>query len=214
MGKALQLFDIKGAAITPTNEYNRILGTLIKEKIGLVLIDTRSRLSGAEGAGNAIVGREVALYEQWAAQSGATVLILHHTNKASYGGFGHAQAAQRGESAFTDCLRFGIYLQTMTEETAAGNKIPDNERFNYITVTHAKSNYTLIQVPLILHRRNWSFELTTLKPKPIREEIKAKQDDDDLINIIQAIREYPGINQRGLIDHLKTDYPCTGCGMV
>jgi RecA-family ATPase len=202
-GKPQQLFEIKNNAITQTNEYKRILETLIKHKIGLLVIDTRSRLSGAEGAGNAIVAQEVAFYEQWAAQSGATVLILHHTNKASYDGLSHAQAAQRGESAFNDCLRFGLYLQPMSEASASNNGIPDDERKNYLTVTHAKSNYTRIQEPLILHRIGWSFNLTDFKPKPVREELQARQDEEDLAKTIQAIREDPGISQRGLIEKLK-----------
>jgi RecA-family ATPase len=202
-GKPVQLFDIKGASISPTNEYARILATLIKENIGLLVIDTRSRVSPAEGAGNAIVAREVSFYEQWAALSGASVLILHHSNKASYNGAVHAQAAQRGESSFTDCLRFGIYLQAMSEETAASNGIREEERKNYLSVTHAKSNYTRIQDPIVLHRNGWSFELTDFKAKPIREEMKARQAEEDLALMLQAIRENPGINQREAMKHFK-----------
>ena len=46
-----------------------------------------------------------------------TVLILHHINKASYGGGTNAAFAVRGESAFLDCLRLhqaqSFFLQVL-----------------------------------------------------------------------------------------------------
>ncbi len=201
-GKVRDLFKIDSNSITPTDEYYRILSTLLNNDIGLLIIDTRSRLSGAEGAGNAIVSREVAFYEQWAAKSGATILILHHTSKASYGGTISAQAAQRGESSFIDCLRFGIYLQHLPEEIAAKNDVEESERLKHLIVFHAKSNYTEIQEPFVIRRDGWKFELTPIKPKSSREEKKSRQGQEDLEIVINAIKENPGINHRGLIKQL------------
>jgi regulatory protein RepA len=202
-GSTKQLFNVKSNSITATEEYNRIYETIKKYQPRLVIFDTRSRLSGAEGAGNAIVSQEVAFYEKLSADFGCTVLVLHHTSKQSYDGNTSAQAAQRGESAFTDCLRFGMYLQILTEEQAKANGIAESERWKYLVVTHSKANYTTIKEPIILLRDGWHFELTDLKPKTTREERKVKDESEDIEKVIRAVKDTPAIIQSELTKVLR-----------
>ncbi len=202
-GSAKQLFDVKSTSISTTDEYKRIYATVQAGGVKLVIFDTRSRLSGAEGAGNAVVSQEVAHYEKLAADFGATVLILHHTNKNSYDGDSHAGAAQRGESAFLDCLRFGLYLQPMTPDVAGQNGIDEAERSKYLMVTHSKSNYTAMQEPIILRRDGWSFELTDMKPKSSSEERKAKREAVDMAAVVEVVQARPMIFKADLIKALS-----------
>ena len=201
-GSAKQLFDVKSNSISPTEEYNRIYATVQAGGVKLVIFDTRSRLSGAEGAGNAIVSQEVAYYEKLAADFGATVIILHHTNKASYSNETHSGAAQRGESAFLDCLRFGLYLQPMTDIIAGQNGIDEAERSKYLIVMHSKSNYTAMQEPIILHRDGWRFDLTDMKPKTTGDERKAKREMADMMAVVDVVKAKPMIFNAELIKAL------------
>ena len=201
-GSAKQLFDVKTNSLEPSGDYWQIYNTLRGGDFKLCVFDTRSRLSGAEGSGNALVSREVSFYEKLAADFGCTVLILHHTNKISYSGDGNEAAAQRGESSFLDCLRLGIHLQTITKDCASNNGIPSEDRFKYISVTQSKSNYTTIQEPIILERDGWHFALTDMKNNATRDEKKAKQEQGDISKISAVLKENPGISQRGIIGKL------------
>jgi RecA-family ATPase len=202
-GTAKQLFDVKTNSLEPSGDYWQIYNTLKTGDFKLCVFDTRSRLSGAEGSGNALVSREVSFYEKLAADFGCTVLILHHTNKVSYSGESNAAGAQRGESSFLDCLRLGIYLQTITEDIAAANSIPVNDRFKYLSVTQSKSNYTSIQEPLIIERDGWHFSLTDIKCKTSREEKTAKQEERDVSKVCEIIKENPSIDQKTIVKKLK-----------
>jgi regulatory protein RepA len=202
-GSASKLFDIKGSAITPTDEYSRTYETLRTENVKLIVFDTRSRLSGAEGSGNAIVSQEVSYFEKLAADFGLTVLILHHTSKHSYGGNVSPQAAQRGESAFVDCLRFGLYLQPVSAEIANVNGIAEEDRFKFLVVSHAKSNYTAIQHPIILYRDGWRFTIADLQWNATREDRKAEETDKDIETVFNMVKKNPKCTQRGLIKLLK-----------
>lgn len=197
-GTAKQLFDVKATSLEPSRDYWQIYNTLSND-FKLCVFDTRSRLSGAEGSGNALVSREVSFYEKFAADFGCTVLILHHTNKTSYSGDGNAAAAQRGESAFLDCLRLGIHLQTISEDVASANGIPSEDRFKYLAVTQAKTNYTAKADSIIVEREGWHYSLTDMKAKTTTGERKAKEEAADIEKIVVVVKENPGINQRGVI---------------
>jgi len=202
-GTAKLLFDVNSNAITLTEEYKRIYSTLQCRGIKLVIFDTRSRLSGAEGSGNAIVSQEVAHYEKLAADFDTTVLILHHTNKASYGNESHSAAAQRGESAFLDCLRFGLYIQVLSDKLAEKYGIPKSDCSNYLIVNHSKNNYTEKQEPFILHRVGWKFELTNLKSGATTEERKAQQEASHIAMAVDIVKQNPDIIQTKLTKLLQ-----------
>jgi RecA-family ATPase len=198
-GSAKQLFDVKANSLEPSGDYWQIYNTLRGGDFKLCVFDTRSRLSGAEGSGNALVSREVSFYEKLAADFGCTVLILHHTNKTSYSGEGNAAAAQRGESSFLDCLRLGIHLQTISEDVAAANGIPSEDRFKYLAVTQAKSNYTVLSEPIIIERDGWHYSLTDLRLKTTTGERKAKQEQADIDQVVEVIKDNAATTQRGVI---------------
>ncbi len=201
-GKVNTLFDITNTSLVASDEYRKVQDVLEKLKdrgpVRLIVIDTRSRFSGAEGAGNALVSREVALFEKLAFESGATVLILHHTNKASLQG-GNAMAAQRGESALLDCLRFGIYLQTLSEEAARAQGISDEDRKKYLVITNSKQNYSEIQGPVVVRREGFQFSKSDALPKGkvgAKSDLREKAEMDAMMKMI---RINPGLSQIKLV---------------
>jgi|GEM_PF-4975382 RecA-family ATPase len=206
-GTAKQLFEVKTISLEPSSDYWSIYNTIRGGDFKLCVFDTRSRLSGAEGAGNALVSREISFFEKIASDFKCTVLILHHINKASYAGGTNAAFAVRGESAFLDSLRLGVHLQTIPEECAAQNGVAEADRFKYLMVTQSKSNYTAIQEPLILLREGWHYSLTELKAGTTRGEQNARQEEQDTETIIETVRQNPRTNQRGLIELLKGRIP-------
>ncbi|MFH1760643.1 MAG: AAA family ATPase [bacterium] len=202
-GNTKLLFKTTANNLEPTEEYQKLYNTIESmQDIRLVILDTRSRLSGAEGSGNALVSQEVVYYERLASTFGCNVLILHHSNKISYSNNGHPAAAVRGESAFLDAFRFGMYISSFTDDEARKQNIPLDEKPNYLIIQNSKQNYTEIKHPVVLKRYNYEFELTTLNPRLGPEEEKVKQRENDIILVCDLIAESGSMNQTEIIKKL------------
>lgn len=202
-GKVEPLFRISATTLDPTPEYERVRVTLLElekvAKVRLIVFDTRSRLSGAEGAGNGLVSREVTYFEKLACEFGATVLILHHTSKASYAGGMAANQAVRGESAFLDSLRFGVHIQGLSADEAREMEISEEERARYLVVSNSKQNYTELKAPIVLRREGFRFIPTDLAPRPEKGERKAQQEKKDMEKIRGLVLKEPGRSQNHLL---------------
>lgn len=85
----------------------------------LIVLDTLSRIHDLDENSNGAMARLVSTLEYIAATTGASVLYLHHVNKASaLGGLGDQQQAARGASALIDNARWCGYVAKMTEQEA------------------------------------------------------------------------------------------------
>lgn len=85
----------------------------------LIVLDTLSRIHDLDENSNGAMARLVSTLEYIAATTGASVLYLHHVNKASaLGGLGDQQQAARGASALIDNARWCGYVTKMTEQEA------------------------------------------------------------------------------------------------
>ena len=83
----------------------------------LVVLDTLSRIHGLDENSNGDMARLISQLEYVAAQTGASVLYLHHVGKGSAReGQGDQQQAARGASALIDNARYCAFLAKMTEE--------------------------------------------------------------------------------------------------
>jgi RecA-family ATPase len=215
-GKVESLFTVKATSLEPAPEFGRVKEVLQRVRqmgrpLRLVIIDTRSRFSGAEGSGNALVSREVALYEKLAHDTGATVLILHHVNKSSLQPGGNPMAASRGESAFLDCLRFSIHMEPLASEAAARNRIAEEDRANYLVVTNSKQNYGKLKGPIVVRRDGYRFEKTGIKAKERKAEAKERQEDEVRESLLGIVQKYPGISQQAIIRALKLTVSQSRC---
>jgi RecA-family ATPase len=218
-GKSEHLFNVKATSLEPSEEYKRIRNALhevaqqadqVDQKLRLVIIDTRSRFSGAEGAGNALVAREVNLYERLACDLGATILILHHVTKASLYG-GHSMAASRGESSFLDSLRFSIHLEALSPYTASKNGISDEDRSDYIVLSNSKQNHGKLQRAVVIRRKDFKFVKAEINASDLKADKKQKHMDEDREKVLAHIRTAPASCQQDVIRALQHSVPIARC---
>ena len=85
----------------------------------LIVLDTLSRIHALDENSNGSMAHLVAVLEQVAATTGASVLYLHHVSKGSAReGQTDQQQAARGASALIDNARWCGYVARMTEDEA------------------------------------------------------------------------------------------------
>lgn len=109
MGKRLNVMD------------DRHLARLIEFCVGarLIVLDTLSRIHDRDENSNGDMARLVATLEYVAANTGASVLYLHHVSKGSAReGQTDQQQAARGASALIDNARWCGFLAKMAEDEA------------------------------------------------------------------------------------------------
>ena len=142
--------------VSSTGIVQRIL--LMTEKINdlkLIIIDPASRFRGGEENSNEDATRFVETLETLAKQTGATVMIAHHTNKGSYSQDNEpGQGASRGASALTDGLRWQMNLGRLTPAQLASIGASKDHSGQYVAATVTKTNYSAFPAPVLLERMN------------------------------------------------------------
>ena len=100
---------------------------------GLVIIDTMSRAhTGCEENSNSEMGAVHGIFEQLSADTGATVLILHHSGKHGVG------AMSRGASVLEDNSRVVVSLRRLESSECP----PDDPKATYVEISAPKANYS------------------------------------------------------------------------
>lgn len=122
----------------PTALYDELRA--VSQGARLVIIDPLRRMHGGDENNSSDMTRFVVLMEQLAKGTGAAVLGLHHTNRASTADTA-SQNAARGSSALVDGARWQLNLSRMDEKTADQNLISESERTQYVALDYAKTNY-------------------------------------------------------------------------
>ena len=116
----------------------------------LIVLDTLSRIHALDENSNGDMAHLVAVLEQIAATTGASVLYLHHVSKGSAReGQTDQQQAARGASALIDNARWCGYVARMTESEAkhlsdrAHDRQPicDERRGHFVRFGVSKQNY-------------------------------------------------------------------------
>lgn len=182
-GQVRPLFEKEDKGVVPTDEYWKLCYTFEKYKPVLTVWDTRSRLSSTDENDNVAAAREVTYYESIAYTTGATVLILHHVNKASYNNQGNLYGSARGAGSFQDNLRFGLTLQHVESDS--------DEQI--IRVINTKQNYSKLQTDIFLRRNQYQgFELAS-DPKSLSKKVQA---DEDLEILKTFIFTNPGLSKK------------------
>jgi RecA-family ATPase len=108
----------------------------------LLILDTlRMAHSGDENDGGAMK-KVTERLRMIGAQTGCTVIFLHHTNKTSqFNSTGNEQQASRGSSVLVDNVRLQYYLRTMTAAEAEENGIDEGRRRFFAEFGVSKQNY-------------------------------------------------------------------------
>lgn len=128
--------------VRTTLRFDRLLATVDQyDDLKLIIIDPGSRFRGGDENTAQDATRFIEACEELRKATGATILIVHHTSKAS-AGQGASQHAARGSSAMVDGARWVMNLTVMTENEAKKTyRIPDYLRTLYLRVDVTKSNY-------------------------------------------------------------------------
>ena len=118
--------------------YNELMS--ISQGARLIIVDPVRRMHSGDENNSSDMTRFVIAMEQLAKSTGAAVLGIHHTNRASASDVS-SQNAARGSSALVDGARWQLNLSRMDEKSADALKISEAERPMYVAVDFAKTNY-------------------------------------------------------------------------
>ena len=114
----------------------------VASRCRLVLMDTLRRFHSGEENDSGQMAELLGVLEEIARHTGATIVLLHHTNKgAVLAGQGDAAQAIRGSSVLSDNVRWQLNLAGMNEKEAKEKGVDDDERRRYVRLTAAKANY-------------------------------------------------------------------------
>lgn len=109
----------------------------------LVIIDTLRRFHSGDENSAGEMARLLGILEHICAQTGTSILFLHHTAKgAALNGAGDAQQASRGSSVLVDNVRGGQFnLLGMAETDARAYGIDPCDRKSFVRLVQAKANF-------------------------------------------------------------------------
>lgn len=114
----------------------------------LIAIDTLSRFHALDENSNGDMAAVIATLEYIAAETGASVLVIHHSSKAmAMAGRGDEQQAGRGASALIDNCRWAANLIGMSKDEAAilasapGGPAIGDDRSYYVRFVISKQNH-------------------------------------------------------------------------
>lgn len=186
-GNAVQLFKLKdNGTILPTAYYSSLLSSLKTiNDLQLVIVDTKTRFSPGEGSGNVTATQEINYYEAIALETGASVMLLHHSNKSSRDGSQTGATAYRDATALFDSVRAAWYLRSLKDDELAVN---DLEGKKGLLLENSKNNYILPHDDLILVRDGYSYSVKKAAGKLSKSELKERKHDyayDKIIDILQ-----------------------------
>ncbi|RCV86028.1 helicase RepA family protein [Vreelandella rituensis] len=128
----------------------------------LIVFDTLSRVHTLDENSNGDMARLVSQFEYIGAQTGASILYLHHVSKSSVrDGVGDQQQAGRGASALIDNARWCGFITKMTEKEAEqfsdrrydAKPIGAENAGRYLRFGISKQNYDTPQPDRWLERR-------------------------------------------------------------
>lgn len=117
---------------------------LQKEAAGsrILFLDPLRRFHSCDENDSAAMTRLVQMLEEVAHVSRCSIVIVHHTSKASmWQGRGAEQQSARGSSALTDAVRWQVNLQTMTADEAKILGVEEAERRLHLHAELSKINY-------------------------------------------------------------------------
>lgn len=139
--------------IVQTDYVDRLALTLLQfTDLKLIVIDPASRFRGGNENAAQDTTRFVEALELLRSATGATVLVVHHTNKGSMSADEVNQGASRGSSALTDGVRWQMSLSKPTAKQAQALGIVKHCLNQYVLATITKNNGAPPQDPVLLQR--------------------------------------------------------------
>lgn len=108
----------------------------------LMVLDTLRRFHIEEENASGPMAQVIGRMEAIAADTGCSIVFLHHANKgAAMMGNGDQQQASRGSSVLVDNIRWQSYLSGMTQSEAEEWGVDNNQRGYFVRYGVSKANY-------------------------------------------------------------------------
>uniref|UniRef100_UPI003D089F9C helicase RepA family protein n=1 Tax=Alcaligenes faecalis TaxID=511 RepID=UPI003D089F9C len=108
----------------------------------LMILDTLRRFHIEEENASGPMAQVVGRMEAIAADTGCSIVFLHHASKgAAMMGTGDQQQASRGSSVLVDNIRWQSYLSGMTQSDAKEWGVEDTQRGYFVRYGVSKANY-------------------------------------------------------------------------
>lgn len=108
----------------------------------LMVLDTLRRFHIEEENASGPMAQVIGRMESIAADTGCSILFLHHASKgAAMTGAGDQQQASRGSSVLVDNIRWQSYLSGMTSAEAEKWGVDDSQRHYFVRYGVSKANY-------------------------------------------------------------------------
>lgn len=189
---------MKNGEIVRTRLAEQLLLTAQQAKnLKLIIIDPASRFRGGDENSNLQATRFVQTLEYLALNTGATVLIAHHTGKGATNSRETNQDASRGASALTDGIRWQLALTSLTSASKGYTGLPKNTRHLYMEAKLVKTNYTAPQPEVLLLRGPDGYLQVTNDPTATTP--RFIQDKLDQLAVLRLIQAHPtGMTARQL----------------
>ena len=119
----------------------------------LVMLDPLRQFHQLDENDSAAMSAVIQGLQSLAATTGASVILAHHTNRASTNlGLGNTAGAARGSTALTDGVRWQLNLSPPAGDFARDNGIALGDQGQFLRVDFAKVNYLPPLAPRVLKR--------------------------------------------------------------
>lgn len=171
------------------------LGLTVKQfqDLKLVILDPASRFRGGDENKNEDATRFVEALEWLRQETGATILIAHHTNKGAINATEVNQSASRGASAFTDGVRWQLALSAAGSKTKWKGYYSEADQGRYVEAKLVKSNYTAPQPEVLLRRLDGGYLHAAIgNPSPV---------DQALLPLLVLLRDQGPLTAREVEQH-------------
>ncbi|HUI90838.1 MAG TPA: AAA family ATPase [Chitinivibrionales bacterium] len=170
--------------------FQRLQATCDLIRPELIVMDTRTKASKADENDNAIGGAEMETWSKLRDQTGASILIISHTNKLSRmtsGDFGSSMV--RGASSYTDNARWVMTFKGKGLD-CNGNRV--------IEVGNPKNNRCKCFEP---------FSVSLQYPRFVQIDEKDIIGNGPMEAVLRYVKENPGCKQRDAIEALGGTVP-------
>lgn len=120
--------------------HNAILRMAVDTR--LIVLDTLRMFHSGDENNSGEMSEVIARMKKICAETGTTIIYLHHTTKSStLMGQGGEQQASRGSSVLVDNARWQGYMVSMSQEEAKSYNVDDEQRGYFVRFGISKLNY-------------------------------------------------------------------------
>lgn len=155
----LFLFSLSGAKrltvlsseLEPTETVEELVR--VAEGARLVVVDPLRQLHLADENASGPMSAVMSVFKRVACQTGAAVLVAHHTSRASAAqGYGDTADASRGSTALKDDARWQVNLLPAGRDLLKKYGVGGSDEAQFVVLADAKGNYAARRAPVLLKR--------------------------------------------------------------